>query len=296
MAQRSFSVEGTRFPVEPAAPGLHVVATPIGNLGDITLRALRTLAGADCVAAEDTRHTGRLLSHFDIATTLVRYDEHGAERQRPKLLARLAAGEAVALVSDAGTPLISDPGYKLVAEARAEGHPVHAVPGPSAPVAALSVAGLPSDAFCFAGFLPPKEAARRSRIAELAQVPATLLLFEAPHRIGEALADLAAGLGDRPAAVARELTKRFETVDRGTLAELADRYGAGETKGEIVIVIGPPAHGGSYDEAEVEAMLRAALEHLPVSAAAADVARATGRNRRDLYRRALALKDGGPAE
>ncbi|MCF3932158.1 16S rRNA (cytidine(1402)-2'-O)-methyltransferase [Acuticoccus sp. M5D2P5] len=272
--------------------GLYIVATPIGNLGDITLRALKTLAAADAVAAEDTRHTGRLLAHFEIDATLVRYDEHGAAHQRPKLLARLDAGESVALVSDAGTPLISDPGYRLVEEARAAGHAVHVVPGPSAPVAALSVSGLPTDAFLFAGFLPTKSAARRSRIGELAAVKATLVFFEAPHRVGAALADLAEVLGPREGAVARELTKRFETVERGTLAALAARFGEGETKGEIVLLIGPPGEeAGTLDEADIDALLVAALAKMPASAAAGDVAKATGLNRRELYRRALALKE-----
>ncbi|WP_245944027.1 16S rRNA (cytidine(1402)-2'-O)-methyltransferase [Acuticoccus kandeliae] len=290
MPERTFVVEGARFTAPAAAPGLHIVATPIGNLGDITLRALRTLAGVDAVAAEDTRHTGRLLAHFEIEAHLLRYDEHGAAAQRPKILARLEAGGSVALVSDAGTPLISDPGYRLVGEARDAGHAVHVVPGPSAPVAALSVSGLPTDAFLFAGFLPPKQGARRTRIGELAAVPATLVFFEAPHRLGETLADLAAELGARHGAVARELTKRFETVERGTLDALAAQFAQGEVKGEIVILVGPPGRAAAMDEGEVDALLAAALARLPASAAAADVAKATGLNRRDLYRRALELK------
>ena len=266
------------------------MATPIGNLGDITLRALKTLAGADMVAAEDTRHTGRMLQHFGIEAHLVRYDEHGAERQRPRLIADLSEGRSVALVSDAGTPLISDPGYRLVVEAREAGIPVHAVPGPAAPMAAASVAGLPTDSLMFAGFLPAKEAARQARIREVMAVPATLAFFEAPHRLGEALADLSAILGPREAAVCRELTKRFETVDRAPLPDLAERYGATETKGEIVILVGPPGDAEPLGEAEVDALLAAALQTQPVSAAAADVAKATGLNRRDLYKRALTLK------
>jgi 16S rRNA (cytidine1402-2'-O)-methyltransferase len=275
----------------PAAPGLHVVATPIGNLADITLRALQTLAGVDAVAAEDTRHSGRLLAHYAIDVPLVRYDEHGAAAKRPVILEHLAGGRAIALVSDAGTPLVSDPGYRLVKEAREAGHAVHVVPGASAPVAALSVAGLPTDAFFFAGFLPQKAAARRARIAELASVPGTLIFFEAPHRLGTALADLAAGLGERPAAVARELTKRFETVDVAPLPELAARHG-GETKGEIVILVAPPAKAEALAQEEVDALLVRALETMPASAAAADVAKATGVARRELYRRALSLKGG----
>lgn len=291
MADHSFTVEGVRFAADRAGPGLYVVATPIGNLGDITLRALRVLAGVDAVAAEDTRHTGRLLAHYAIDTALLRYDEHGAAAQRPRLIARLAAGEAVALVSDAGTPLISDPGYRLVAEARAAGVAVHAVPGACAAVTALSVAGLPTDTFVFAGFLPQKAAARRGRIADLAAVKATLVFYEAPHRIAAALGDLADILGARAAVVARELTKRFETVDAGPLDVLAARYREGGTRGEVVLLVAPPRVEAAPDADEVDAALRQALAQMPASAAAADVARATGLNRRELYRRALALKD-----
>ncbi|MEO1102564.1 MAG: 16S rRNA (cytidine(1402)-2'-O)-methyltransferase, partial [Pseudomonadota bacterium] len=224
MAERSFLIDGVRLAADPAPPGLHIVATPIGNLGDITVRALRTLAGADRIAAEDTRHTGRMLAHFGVAVPLLRYDDHGAAGQRPKILALLQEGASVALVSDAGTPLISDPGFRLVGEARAAGVAVHAVPGPAAVVAAISVAGLPTDAFMFAGFLPPKTAARRARIKTLSNVPATLAFYEAPHRLSETLKDLGELLGPRQAAVARELTKRFETVETGTLPDLAERF------------------------------------------------------------------------
>jgi 16S rRNA (cytidine1402-2'-O)-methyltransferase len=292
LAEPSFVVDGVRLPARKADAGLHIVATPIGNLGDITLRALAVLAGADAIAAEDTRHTGRLLAHFGIETPLVRYDEHAAAARRPALLERLSRGEAVALVSDAGTPLVSDPGYRLVTEALEAGHSVHAVPGVNAPVAALSVAGLPTDAFYFAGFLPQKAKARQARIGEISRVPGTLVLFESPHRLAAALADLAEGLGDRPGAVARELTKRYETVERGTLSELAGRFAGTEPKGEIVVLVGPPPKATETDAAELDAMLAEALARLPASAAAADVARATGGNRRDLYRRALALKGG----
>ncbi|WP_420391397.1 16S rRNA (cytidine(1402)-2'-O)-methyltransferase [Acuticoccus sp.] len=291
MPHRRFTVDGLALTAEPAAAGLHVVATPIGNLGDITLRAVRTLAGVDAVAAEDTRHTWRLLSHYGIEATMLRYDEHGAAARRPRILARLEAGGSIALVSDAGTPLVSDPGYRLVREAREAGIAVHAVPGPSAPVAALSVAGLPTDAFLFAGFLPAKSGARRSRLAELAAVPATLALFEAPHRLAEALADCAATLGgEREAAVARELTKRFETVVRGSLAELAARYADDPARGEVVILVAPLAGPAPVEETDVDALLVAALARLPASAAAAEVSKATGLNRRELYRRALGLK------
>lgn len=290
MPAGTFRIDGALLSAPPAPPGLSVVATPIGNLGDVTLRALRTLAGADAVAAEDTRHTGRLLARYEIDATLLRYDEHRAAAQRPQLMERLAAKEAIALVSDAGTPLVSDPGYRLVREAQEAGHPVHVVPGASAPVAALSVAGLPTDSFFFAGFLPPKTSGRKARIAELAAVPGTLVFFEAPHRVAAALADLAEGLGDREAALTRELTKRFETVDRAPLPILAERHAAGTTKGEIVLLVAPPPRSGPADAENVDTLLLKALETMPASAAAADVARATGANRRDLYRRALALK------
>ena len=203
------------------APGLHIVATPIGNLGDITLRALATLAGADLIACEDTRVTRKLLDRYGIATPLTPYHDHNAAKARPALLRRLAEGAAIALVSDAGTPLISDPGFKLVRAAQEAGHPVTALPGASAVLAALAVAGLPTDQFFFAGFLPPKQAARRARIAELARIPATLVLFETGPRLAATLADLAAGLGRREAAVCRELTKLHEEVRRGDLATLA---------------------------------------------------------------------------
>ncbi|MGC1108820.1 MAG: 16S rRNA (cytidine(1402)-2'-O)-methyltransferase, partial [Methylovirgula sp.] len=217
----SFTAFGLNAEAEPLAPGLHVVATPIGNLADISLRALATLAAADAVVAEDTRVTKTLLAHYGIATPLAAYHEHNAEVMRPHLLARLAAGAALALVSDAGTPLISDPGYKLVAEALAQGLPVSSVPGASAVLTALVVAGLPTDRFFFEGFLPPKSTARRQRIAELSAIPGTLVFFESPRRVAETLADLAAVLGPRDAALARELTKVFETVRRGKLPDLA---------------------------------------------------------------------------
>lgn len=294
MSGLAYVIDGTRFAAQPALPGLYVVATPIGNLKDISLRALETLAGVDHVAAEDTRHTGRLLSHYGITASLWRYDEHGAAAQRPKILDALRGGQSIALVSDAGTPLISDPGFRLVADARAQGLPVHVVPGPAAAIAALSVAGLATDTFVFAGFLPAKAAQRESRIAVLASVPASLVFYEAPHRLGSALAALSAGLGPREAAVARELTKRFETVERGTLQELAERFGETPPRGEIVIVVAPPDDvAPEVSDAAVEALLTEALATMPVSAAAGDVARRTGRTRRALYEIAVRLKSGG---
>jgi 16S rRNA (cytidine1402-2'-O)-methyltransferase len=270
------------------SPGLYIVATPIGNLGDITERGRATLAAADLVACEDTRVTGRLLSLLGIkAPPLVAYHEHNAARVRPELVRRIAGGAACALVSDAGTPLVSDPGFRLVEELVAEGLAVTAVPGASAVLAALAVAGLPTDRFLFAGFLPPKDQARRAAIAELTEVPATLIWFETPPRLAASLQALADVLGPRPAAVARELTKRFEEVRRGTLAELARHYAeAGPPKGEIVLVVGR-AEAGAAPAQDLDALLDAALARLPVKDAAAEVAALTGQPRRLVYARAL---------
>ena len=271
-------------------PGLHIAATPIGNLGDITLRALEALAGGDVIACEDTRITRKLLDRYGIETPLTPYHDHNAAEARPKILARLTNGEAVVLVSDAGTPLVSDPGFKLVAAARAAGHPVTALPGASATLAALTVAGLPTDRFFFEGFLPPKEAARRTRIAELVRIPATLVLFETGPRLGAALADLAAGLGERQAAVCRELTKLHEEVRAASLAELAQHYAkAAETRGEFVLVIGPPPEAALPAAGEVDKLLRQAFVRVSVKDAVSEVAAATGLPRRDVYQRALAL-------
>jgi 16S rRNA (cytidine1402-2'-O)-methyltransferase len=286
----AFTALGMRAEAEPIAAGLHVVATPIGNLRDITLRAIATLAAADAVIAEDTRVSHHLLAHYGVTTPLVAYHEHNAAVMRPHLLARLAQGAALALISDAGTPLVSDPGYKLVAEALAAGIAVTSVPGPSAVLAALVVAGLPTDRFFFEGFLPPRSAARRTRINELAFVPATLVFFESPRRLAEMLADLAAELGDRPAAVARELTKLYETTRRGTLAELAALFGEEPPpKGEIVVLVGPPALVAPVAEQELDRLLQGALENLSVKDAAAAVSAQTGAPRRQVYARALTL-------
>jgi 16S rRNA (cytidine1402-2'-O)-methyltransferase len=285
---RTYVLGGQAVSAPRLAGGLYVVATPIGNLGDMTLRALETLAAADVIACEDTRVTRKLLDRYGITTALTAYHDHNATAARPKLLARLAAGDAVALVSDAGTPLVSDPGFKLVREARVAGHPVTTAPGASAVMAALSVAGLPTDRFFFEGFLPAKEAARRSRIAELARVPATLVLFETGPRLAASLADLAAGLGSREAAVCRELTKMYEEVRRADLAALADDYAAAEPKGEIVIVIAPPAAEQVTND-DVDAMLRDALARVSLKDAVAEVAAASGVPRRTVYQRALDL-------
>jgi 16S rRNA (cytidine1402-2'-O)-methyltransferase len=296
-AKPHYALDGQPVDAPALAPGLHVVSTPIGNLRDITLRALEVLAGADLIACEDTRVTRKLLDHYGISTPLTSYHEHNAAEVRPKLLARLAEGTAVALVSDAGTPLISDPGFKLVRAAREAGHAVIAVPGPSAALAALAVAGLPTDRFLFEGFLPAKETQRRARIAELARISATLVLFESGPRIGASLADLAGGLGAREAAVCRELTKLHEEVRRGDLAMLAGIYaGDAETRGEFVIVIGPPQPGQAAEAADLDALLRRALDRLSVREAVAEIAAVTGRPRREVYQRALALaKAGTPA-
>ncbi len=242
----------------PLQPGLYLVATPIGNLGDISLRALAVLARADLIAAEDTRHSKKLLTHFGIAAKLTPYHEHNAERDRPKLLARLRKGESVALISDAGTPLVSDPGYKLVRAALDAGVAVISIPGPSATLAALTSAGLPTDTFLFAGFLPVKQGARRARLEELASVPATLIFFETSPRLGKALDDMAEVLGPRDAAVARELTKLHETITRGRLGELVAQLEEGHgLKGEFVVVVAPPS--ADETEASDEAIV-AALE------------------------------------
>ncbi len=291
---QSFTAFGLRAEAQPLPPGLHVVATPIGNLGDISFRALATLAAADAVLAEDTRVTKTLLAHYGITTPLIAYHEHNAAVVRPHLLARLGAGAALALVSDAGTPLVSDPGFRLVADALAADIAVTSVPGASAVLAALVVAGLPTDRFFFEGFLPPKGAARRTRIAALAPIPGTLVFFESPHRVAETLADLAAVLGPRPAALARELTKHFETVRRGTLPDLAARLAAEpRPKGEIVLLVGPPSADEAAVSAEtLDAKLAQALETLSVKDAAATVAAETGQPRRKVYARALELAGG----
>ncbi len=287
----SFAAFGLRAEAEPISPGLHVVATPIGNLGDISLRALSTLAAAHLVVAEDTRVTKTLLAHYGVTTPLFAYHEHNAEAVRPRLLARLEAGQALALVSDAGTPLISDPGFRLVGEAVARGLTVTSVPGPSAVLAALVVAGLPTARFYFEGFLPSKSPARRQRIAELATIPGTLVFFESARRTAETIADLAAVLGPRDAAVARELTKMFEAVKRGTLDQLAAELAATEPlRGEIVVLVGPPRDDAPALDGDVlDDRIRAALRTLSVKDTAAVVSAATGQPRRKVYARAVEI-------
>lgn len=272
----------------PLSPGLYIVATPIGNLGDITLRAISTLRGVAAVACEDTRVTGKLLHHLEIKQRLIRYDDHASEATRDHILA-LAAEQPVALVSDAGTPLISDPGFKLVRAARERGIAVTSLPGPSAAIMALTLAGLPSDRFLFAGFLPSKDKARRDALRALAGIDATLVLYETAPRLTDALAAIGEELPGREIAVARELTKRFEECRTGPADELIAHYSANPPKGEIALVIAPPgdAEAGDFD---IDALLLAALKTDKASQAAAAVAKATGLDRKVLYARALELK------
>jgi 16S rRNA (cytidine1402-2'-O)-methyltransferase len=292
----SYTAFGLKAEAEPLSPGLHIVATPIGNLRDISFRALATLAAADAVLAEDTRTSKTLLAHYGISTPLLPYHEHNAAQMRPKVLAKLREGGKLALISDAGTPLVSDPGYKLVAELVAEGLPVTGIPGPSAVLAALVLAGLPTDRFFFEGFLPPKSGGRRTRLTELAAIPGTLVFFESPRRLAEMLADAAAVLGPRPGAVARELTKFYETVRRGTLPELAAHYETQEeARGEIVVIIGPP---GAVDlvpsDEAIDERLRVALAKVSLKEAVAQVAAELGQPRRKVYARALELTRDDP--
>ena len=289
-ASRTFSVAGHLLTAPKAVPGLHLVSTPIGNLGDITLRALETLAGVDIIACEDTRITRRLTERYSISALLKPYHEHNAALARPKILERLAQGASIALVSDAGTPLISDPGFKLVREVCAAGHQVIALPGPSSVLAALAVAALPTDRFFFEGFLPPKETARRARIAELARIDATLVMFESGNRVEDTLRDLADIMGTRDAAICRELTKLHEEVRRAPLPELAKSAGALETRGEFVLVIGPPAaSAGIMAQSELDELLRSALKRDSVKDAVALAVEVSGRPRREIYARALEL-------
>lgn len=289
---RSFQIGSNEIAAAPVDPALYLVATPIGNLADITLRALQVLAAADVIACEDTRVTRTLLSRYGMSARPVAYHEHNADKAGPRLIGTLSEGKSVALVSDAGTPLVSDPGYRLVEQALQAGIKVVPVPGASAPLAALVASGLPSDSFLFAGFLPAKDKARRDRLAALAQVPATLLFFESPRRLSASLAAAAEVFGpERPAAVCRELTKLYEEVRRAPLGALAEHYAGTDTvKGEIVIVIGPPQDSpASMEQAEV--LLQDLMQTLSPGQAATEAARRTGLPRKDLYRRLLEMKD-----
>jgi 16S rRNA (cytidine1402-2'-O)-methyltransferase len=282
--------------IKPSA-GLYLVATPIGNLRDITLRALDVLAGADLVACEDTRVTGRLLQLLGLKARLSPYHDHNAEAARPALLAKLEQGAVVALVSDAGTPLVSDPGFRLVQACVERGIAVTSVPGASAALAGLQLSGLPADRFLFAGFLPNKTTARRTALKQLDAVPATLIFFESPHRTAETLADMALVLGERLGAVARELTKLHEEVGRGPLTQLATRYAETPPRGEVVIVVGPPGEAEAAGPRQLEDRLRAAvLAGSSIKDASALVAAETGCPRRDVYALALRLFRGGNEE
>ncbi|MEN0041495.1 MAG: 16S rRNA (cytidine(1402)-2'-O)-methyltransferase [Pseudomonadota bacterium] len=288
----TFTIRDHAFTAPPLPAGLYPVATPIGNLGDITIRALEVLAAANVIACEDTRTSGVLLKRYGIDTRRVSYTEHNAVERGPELLRAIEDGQAVALISDAGTPLISDPGLRLVRDCAAQGLSVTPLPGASAPLAALVGSGLGEGEFRFIGFLPSKQQARRNRLAELANDPATLVLFESPNRIADTLEDAAVAFGaDREASVARELTKLHETFHRGRLAELANSFAAMDrVRGEIVLVIAP-APPPQFDAADTETLLRNALAEMKTKDAAAHVAALTGEPKQALYARALALKN-----
>ncbi len=290
---KSFRIAGVSVPARPLENALYLVATPIGNLGDITLRALETLSSADVLACEDTRVTRILLERYGIRNRPYAYHEHNAQEVGPRLIAALEAGKSVALVSDAGTPLVSDPGYRLGQLALDAGYRVVPIPGASAPLAALVGSGMPSDAFLFAGFLPVKDRGKRDRFAELSKIPATLIFFESPHRIGASVRVAAEVLGrDRRAVVCRELTKTFEEFRRGTLGELADYYDEDRTvKGEIVLLVEPPSYDDIPDIEDVEKLLKDLVSTMPAAKAAAEAAKLTGLPRKELYQRLLDLKD-----
>ena len=287
---RTFSIGGHVIPAPKPVPGLHLVATPIGHLGDITLRALETLAGVDIIACEDTRITRRLTERYAITAELKQYHEHNAALARPKILEKLAQGASIALVSDAGTPLISDPGFKLVREVCAAGFAVIAVPGASSVLTALSLAALPTDRFFFEGFLPSKQHARRTRLAELSKIDATLVMFESGNRVQDTLADLADIMGARDAAICRELTKLHEEIKRAPVAELARDADTLETRGEFVLVIAPPAADAQIMEQDaLDDLLRSSLQRDSVKDAVAHAVELSGRPRREVYARALEL-------
>ena len=289
-ASRTFSLGGHVLTAPKAVPGLHLVATPIGNLGDITIRALETLAGVDIIACEDTRMTRRLTERYGISALLKPYHEHNAAQARPVILQKLAQGASIALVSDAGTPLISDPGFKLVREVCAAGHAVIALPGPSSVLAALCVAALPTDRFFFEGFLPSRGTARRARLTELSRIDATLVMFDSGNRVQDTLADLAGIMGTRDAAICREMTKLHEEILRGAVSELAVEADTLETRGEFVLVIGPPASRAQVlTEEALDDLLRGSLQRDSVKDAVAHAVELSGRPRREIYARALEL-------
>lgn len=289
---RTFVVGHAEIPVRPIEAGLYLVATPIGNLGDITLRALETLAAADILACEDTRVTRILLDRYGIRQKSTPYHEHNAQEAGPRLIEAMAAGKSVALVSDAGTPLVSDPGFRLVQQSIEAGIRVIPIPGPSAVLAALTASGLPSDTFLFGGFLPVKDGQRRARLEELRAVPATLIFFESPRRLDETLPAMADIFGDRKAAIGRELTKTFEEMRIGGLVELAAKYkDKPAPKGEIVICVAPPLAAPATAPADVDRLLLSLAAEMSASQAAAEAARMTGGRKPDLYRRLMELRD-----
>jgi 16S rRNA (cytidine1402-2'-O)-methyltransferase len=295
-SHRSYIIGAHRFEAEPLAPGLHVVATPIGNLGDMTIRALATLAAAETVLCEDTRTSGKLMERFAIKTKLSPYHEHNAQAVRPHILERLGQGATIALISDAGMPLVSDPGYRLVKEAAELGIAVTACPGPSAVLTGLALSGLPTDRFLFAGFVPQKQGERKRLFAEFAKLRATLIFFESPHRIIQTLHDLGEALPGRHVAVTRELTKLHEEVLRGSAAEIAARLAdRPSVKGEITLLVGPPMEDEAVSEADLEGAITDALAAMPASKAASEVAKRFNLNRAGIYQRILARKDSDGA-
>jgi len=289
---RAVAAQLDALDARPLEPGLYLVATPIGNLCDITLRALHVLARAKTVYCEDTRQSRKLMERYALRPRLRAYHEHNADRERPRLLAALAAGEAIALISDAGTPLISDPGHKLVREARTAGITVRAIPGPSAVVTGLTVSGLEIDRFFFEGFLPPKGAARRERLGKLTAIPGALVFYEAPGRLAATLADLAAVLGDRPATVARELTKLHEEHRTGPLPVLAAHYGDAEVRGEVVILVAPPARSAEVPDSVIRDALSGLLETMSLRDASRELAEHFAVPRKRVYDLGLAKKPG----
>src|ERR1700759_1789250 len=295
--KRNYAINAETLTAARFPSGLYLVATPIGNLGDITLRALETLAGVDIIACEDTRITRRLTERYGITAQLKPYHEHNAALARPKILEKLSQGASIALVSDAGTPLISDPGFKLVREVCAAGFAVIALPGPSSVLTALAVAALPTDRFFFEGFLPPKATARRARLTELARIDATLVMFDSGNRVQDTLADLAEIMGARDAAICREMTKMHEEIRRAPVSELARSADSLETRGEFVLVIGPPAANARImAQHDLDDLLRSALQRDSVKDAVAHAVEVSGRPRREIYARALELAKQDHAE
>jgi 16S rRNA (cytidine1402-2'-O)-methyltransferase len=289
-AERDYFIGGTRFLAPPLAPGLYVVATPIGNLRDITLRALETLAAADLVLCEDTRTSAKLLDHYGIRGKRQAFHEHNERDRAADIASRIAAGGAIALISDAGTPLLSDPGFPLIRELAAEDLPVFPIPGASALLSALVVAGLPTDAFAFHGFLPPKAGARANTLKKHADSRETLVFYESPRRLGDTLLAMAEAFGGRQAVVALELTKRFERTHRGTLTELAEHFAAEDTKGEAVIVVAGAAEPAAPAEVDWQAALAESMVNQPLRAAVDEIAARYGLKRKEVYDAALALK------